>query len=220
MSTCIYVLSDSSNPTDKYKVGFHDGDYHGIVTRYITAIPELNIHYIIKASKAFEIESMFKKLYKAKRILNIRGNLSEWYMMSLDNILKYLLQLVSQYDKLIDPDILQLDKLYLLGIRMTKTPKTNDEKEYIKLYNRIKQSQSRSDKAPNNILNETNINEKIKIEQPQIITSKKSNPNKYTEERCKQLNDTDEMRLQELQAMGVKMTRNPTTQKEEEYRKL
>lgn len=87
MSTVIYVVSDGSNHVDRYKIGSHTGSCEKLISRYITAIPELIIHCFIETKKAPDIELRFKTIYKDKRILNIKGNYSEWYLMPLNSIL-------------------------------------------------------------------------------------------------------------------------------------
>ena len=53
-----------------------------------------------------------------------------------------------------------------------------------------------------------------------IIINVKTNPNKYSSEKCELLNETDMVRLEELKLMGIKLTRTPRTLEEEEYLKL
>ena len=119
MSTAIYVISDGSNPINRYKVGSHTGDYEKLITRYITAIPELKIHYFIETTKASDIESRFKIMYRDKRVVNIKGNYSEWYIMPLSDISEGINKLLNEnYNMEIDQDKELIEKLEKEGIKL------------------------------------------------------------------------------------------------------
>lgn len=94
MNTAIYILSDGSSANEKYKVGSHTGTLEKLENRYITALPEVKIHYFIKTSRAKEIESIVKKLYSGRRVINIHGSSSEWILASIHEILCSILMLI------------------------------------------------------------------------------------------------------------------------------
>lgn len=98
MSEVLYILSDGSNPNERYKVGAHTGNCNDLIARYITAIPEIRIHLFLETSDAFEIESIFKRMYRHQRARNIRGRYSEWYLMSLNDILENISKLLMIYN--------------------------------------------------------------------------------------------------------------------------
>lgn len=87
----IYVLSDSLNANEgKYKIGTHSGIIDDLVNRYVTYLPKLIIYFYIRTPLALKIENHFKEQFKSNRIVNIHGNESEWYRMSLEEITKVI----------------------------------------------------------------------------------------------------------------------------------
>lgn len=96
ISTGIYVLSDPLNEAaSRYKIGSHTGTINKLISRYITPIPELKIYYFVKTLLALDIETYFKKTFADKRIVNINGNKSEWYILSLHDIVMTLNSLLN-----------------------------------------------------------------------------------------------------------------------------
>lgn len=96
MSTVIYVISDPLNESvGRYKVGLWSRNKESLITRYITYHPEMNIHYFVETNKAFDVESIFKENNKDKRVKNIRGRRSEWFVMPLAEIIQQLDYLIS-----------------------------------------------------------------------------------------------------------------------------
>lgn len=85
----VYVLSDPLNENEgKYKIGVHADTIENLVNRYITYLPELIIYFFIQTPSALKIENYFKEHFKSNRIINVHGNESEWYKMSLEDITK------------------------------------------------------------------------------------------------------------------------------------
>lgn len=65
----LYIISDPLNENVfRYKVGSHSGNRDQLISRYITALPELNIHYCSEIVTAYEIEQKLKQCQEAKRI--------------------------------------------------------------------------------------------------------------------------------------------------------
>ena len=57
MTTAIYVLSDPLNESiGRYKIGSHTGTINKLISRYITPIPELKIHYFAQTTLALNTE--------------------------------------------------------------------------------------------------------------------------------------------------------------------
>lgn len=86
MSTAIYVLSDPTRVPVTYKVGSHTGSLQKLKSRYITAIPDLMIHYFIVTPHAKAIEDAFKRQCLQNRLLNVNGNVCEWLDIPLEDI--------------------------------------------------------------------------------------------------------------------------------------
>lgn len=95
----IYILSDSSNPNDQYKVGIHSNSFEELLSRYITEVPQVKIYYFIYVDKAKEIEDIFKFKFYNQRIQNINGNISEWFNMPLIDIVVELLKIIREHKK-------------------------------------------------------------------------------------------------------------------------
>ena len=95
----IYVLSDPFSSIEKYKVGSFSGSLDQLITRYVTALPQVKIHYFIYHEKALEVETQFKSLYENYRICNRNGNQSEWFIMPLLNLLDSLFNVIREYKK-------------------------------------------------------------------------------------------------------------------------
>ena len=96
MVTSIYVISDPPNANlCRYKVGAWFNDKEKLINRYITSHPELQICYYVDTPKAYDVESIFKKLNRDKRIRNIRGRRSEWFVMPIKEIIQQLNHLIA-----------------------------------------------------------------------------------------------------------------------------
>ena len=88
MTTAVYVLSEPSNGNpNRYKIGSHTGELNKLISRYITSLPDLVVHYFIELNNAKEIERIFKTNFENKRINNRNGNKCEWVIMSIDEII-------------------------------------------------------------------------------------------------------------------------------------
>ena len=96
MVTSLYIISDPPNQNmGRYKVGAWFNDKEKLIGRYITSHPELQIFYYVNTPKAYDVELIFKKRNKDKRIRNIRGRRSEWFVMSVDEIIQQLNYLIA-----------------------------------------------------------------------------------------------------------------------------
>lgn len=94
MTTAVYVLSDPLNESiGRYKVGSHTGTCKKLERRYLTYLPELKIHYFLETEKALDVESMMKRIYAEKRLINTKGNRSEWFVMPLNDIIAAIIYL-------------------------------------------------------------------------------------------------------------------------------
>lgn len=91
----IYILSDSTHIKEGiYKLGAHKGDMESLVNRYITPLPDLKIFCFIHTANFSFIEHWFRKKYNDQRIVNVRGNSSEWYRMPLEEMIQEILSLL------------------------------------------------------------------------------------------------------------------------------
>ena len=124
----VYVLSDRSN-TGKYKVGSHTGTLSKLKSRYITAIPDLEIHYFVETSNAKYIEDRFKEIHRSDRFTNSNGNLSEWFILPLDQIISTLLAIINKHQIIssLGTTIISVDS----NLNLTETVNTNIEKQLI-----------------------------------------------------------------------------------------
>lgn len=129
----IYILSDEYSSIEKYKVGYHSGTLDELITRYITAIPRLNIHYFIYFYNAPDIENSFKNLYRHKRVLNINNTASEWVSMCLEDISNYFLKLINEYKTIRyrGANVLLPEYMEETFIYKNKIINNNIEKEFI-----------------------------------------------------------------------------------------
>lgn len=93
--SAIYILSDQAN-SGRYKVGSHRGSLKQLRSRYITALPNLQIHYFIQTPHAKIVEESFKRQYSQFRVDNSNGNPSEWFALPLDNIIVGISMLLMQ----------------------------------------------------------------------------------------------------------------------------
>lgn len=86
----IYIITDGNN-FNKCKVGFHTGNIPKLIKRYITSLPNMNIIFYIQ-TKNNELENDIKSKFESNRILNINNNISEWYNIDYNKIIKFILE--------------------------------------------------------------------------------------------------------------------------------
>lgn len=98
----LYILSDLSHSDDKFKIGHHSGSLKNLISRYITAIPELKINYFVHTAKAICIENYLKFVFKDYRVINSNGNASEWISLPLNSIVNELLKHIDDHETLYD----------------------------------------------------------------------------------------------------------------------
>lgn len=91
----IYVLSCQALP-DRYKIGMHSGTIDDLVQRYITAIPDVIIHYLRPCNDVRKVEKKLHSQLKRYRMKNINERDSEWFTCSLDTIME-LLHILLEY---------------------------------------------------------------------------------------------------------------------------
>ncbi|CAH6419967.1 Hypothetical protein HVR_LOCUS1023 [uncultured virus] len=93
----VYILSSLALP-GRCKVGKHNGTLGALRTRYITAIPDLQINYFIQTPHAHEVESTFKSTYEHYRIPNVNNNLSEWVELPFESVFQILIVIIAKFD--------------------------------------------------------------------------------------------------------------------------
>lgn len=134
----IYIITDGTNNT-KCKVGFHSGNLSSLEKRYITAIPNMYVRFFIQ-TKNNELENDIKSKFESNRILNINNNMSEWYNIDYNKIIKFILE-NNKFEKIIneEPKIIQ----DIIEIQKIKNQKKiiEDKKEIkIKLVNNLEKT--------------------------------------------------------------------------------
>lgn len=104
-SDTIYIIQNTLIPDEIYKVGRHKGDISKLISRYITAIPQLKIRLLVKTNFANLIEAAFKSGYSSYRIpilhpcASPRSKIiSEWVKMPFDQLEGILQSLISNYE--------------------------------------------------------------------------------------------------------------------------
>ena len=103
MSTVVYVVSNQSETVSRYKIGFHTGSLSQLKSRYMTAIPDVKVHYFMETVHAKNVESKFKTKHSAQRVINSNGNKSEWFSMSLDEVYVSLSELIIECHSITQP---------------------------------------------------------------------------------------------------------------------
>ena len=93
MST-IYVLSDPETRRERYKPGVHTGTLENLKSRYSTSIPCPLVHFFLQTPHACYIEGEIKRIFKDKREVNWRGNLTEWILYPVHEIMNVLVYLL------------------------------------------------------------------------------------------------------------------------------
>jgi hypothetical protein len=88
----IYVLSNEHPP---YKVGIHTGKKSCLISRYITALPRLQIHMLEECEVARDVEQIVLQTFQTKRIMNVNMRMSEWIDAELDDILCCVLHAIT-----------------------------------------------------------------------------------------------------------------------------
>ena len=89
----LYIIQQNTNGI--YKIGVHTGSKKALISRYITAIPNVCIcEFFIYMSKkvALVVETSIKQKYHNMRISNVNDNLSEWFTLdkrTLNEIIYY-----------------------------------------------------------------------------------------------------------------------------------
>jgi hypothetical protein len=88
----IYIVTDDYKT---YKFGTWSGTKEKLISRYITYVPLMKLLLCVYFEKniAQNIEDYFKKELNSKRTKNIRGNLSEWFVLNnaeLDECIDYI----------------------------------------------------------------------------------------------------------------------------------
>lgn len=90
-TTYVYILTDPFRlPHDFYKVGYHGGDYDGLIDRYRTELAHIIILGLYSGSEneCKEAEKMVKNLLKDYSIPLSSGNCSEWYFSPIGTLKK------------------------------------------------------------------------------------------------------------------------------------
>ena len=92
-SKSFYILSfPERQKKNMYKIGYHRGSEKDLITRYITPLLDPQIHFFITVNNAKEIESCVKRELDTYRMVNCRGNKSEWIQLDLTLIIKCALK--------------------------------------------------------------------------------------------------------------------------------
>ncbi len=106
----LYIISNPLfESVNRYKVGFHTGSREHLISRYITILPDLNIHMFYESQIASQVENTLKHLYRNERIPNINERLSEWYVLPLSELLNginNIINMISNCTGTILPEII------------------------------------------------------------------------------------------------------------------
>lgn len=89
----LYVIKSLSSKPNLYKIGIHTGTITQLKKRYITYIPDL----VVVSFNVFDnlilckkLESDIKTKYKQNRRSNTNGNLSEWFIIDISIISRFI----------------------------------------------------------------------------------------------------------------------------------
>lgn len=95
----LYIVSFRQMVAEnKYKFGMYAGTREQLISRYITPMPDPIIYYYREVLNNYEIEqSVLSKLDK-HRVINNRGNKSEWIQMSLHEIIDTIEDIIRKYN--------------------------------------------------------------------------------------------------------------------------
>jgi hypothetical protein len=93
----VYILT-SASISDRCKVGMYSNTLNDLKNRYVTAIPDVQIHYFIKTRHADSVERAFKETWKQFRIINVNNRLSEWITLPVETAFQILAGLIMKYD--------------------------------------------------------------------------------------------------------------------------
>ena len=145
----LYIVSDPLHQSvNRYKVGIHNNTRKALIARYITDLPEVIIHAFIKTNVANQVEHILKHLHTDKRVMNVNGRLSEWYILPLGdliseiyNIIKNIeLGLVIKKSMIKTADEVRLQQLKDNGVKLRRIKQqclTQEEYERYVLTNRV-----------------------------------------------------------------------------------
>jgi hypothetical protein len=82
----LYVLSCRAKAEQNiFKIGVHTGSMEALITRYITCIPDVQVHLFWPCRNARSVEKIIKAK-SAIREVNVRGSKSEWIQEPLDSL--------------------------------------------------------------------------------------------------------------------------------------
>jgi hypothetical protein len=99
-----------SSPTaSRYKIGKHTGSIDALISRYITAIPDIRIDIFLE--DVGHLEHHIHDRLKEFRISNMRGNKSEWFSCSLETIQHTIRMVRRKYGPIIKPTISLKERL-------------------------------------------------------------------------------------------------------------
>ena len=98
----LYILSTPERSARNcYKVGTHTGTMQTLATRYRLYFPTgVQIYFfepVDDKNCATVLENRFKKTHKQYRIKMETGNLSEWVLMSLEDVITALQKIMTEY---------------------------------------------------------------------------------------------------------------------------
>lgn len=95
--TSIYILTSAFYPGE-CKIGKYTGSLNELISRYITQLRDVKVHYFITTTHAAEVERQILNCDREFRIKNVRGNYSNWMTLSVDNVFGKISAIIMRCD--------------------------------------------------------------------------------------------------------------------------
>jgi hypothetical protein len=96
----IYILKSGSSCEDVYKVGICSNGKNKLISRYLTYIPDVLVHFYYDTHNAKQIEKNIKSTFKDFRIPNSNNLSSEWFNLPLETLIDCINMLDSYFKKI------------------------------------------------------------------------------------------------------------------------
>lgn len=92
----IYIVtSPEMRAAGKYKLGYHTGSREKLVSRYVTALNEVEVVLFMEGT--LEEEQAIHDRLAAYRVNNVRGNASEWYTLPVRTLILKAMKVLASF---------------------------------------------------------------------------------------------------------------------------
>jgi hypothetical protein len=86
----LYILIDLDRNPPQYKVGITSCDVNGLLSQYQRQCPRSEILFFEDFDNSKNLESLIKREFSHARVINNRGNSSEWFTCEIYKIINFI----------------------------------------------------------------------------------------------------------------------------------